>query len=293
MMNRTWGDRLFAGANYTLLALIALVTIYPFLNLLAVSLNDSLDAVRGGIYLLPRKFSLDNYQAIFDREGLATAAALSVMRTVLGALFGVLGTAMIAYALSRKEFMLRKPLNVLLVFTLFVNAGLLPTYLLIRDLGLMNHFAVYLLPLLISAYNVIIVRSYFESLPEGLIESAKLDGAGDFQILFRIVMPVSTPVIATITLFIAVLHWNSWFDNYLYTSRNDDLNLLQFELMKILQASTTSQMDRAGNAAAAIDINPESIRAAMTMIVTVPILLVYPFLQRYFVKGIMVASMKE
>jgi len=283
----------FSCINYTALTLIAAATLYPFWNLLAISLNDSLDAVRGGIYLVPREFTLANYAAVFEREGLLQAALLSVARTIAGAALGVLGTAMIAYALSRTDFVLRRPLNVLLIFTLFVNAGLLPTYLLIRDLGLMNTFAVYLLPLLISAYNVIIMRSYFESLPDGLTESAKIDGANDFQTLFRIILPVSAPVVATITLFIAVVHWNAWFDNYLYTSRTPELNLLQFELMKILQASANSQMDRAGNAAAAIDINPESIRAAMTMIVTVPILLVYPFLQRYFVKGIMVASMKE
>ncbi|CAM4350828.1 putative aldouronate transport system permease protein [Paenibacillus endophyticus] len=294
MKGTTWGDRLFDGFNYTLLAILGFITIYPFINLFAISLNDALDSLRGGIYFLPRKFSLLNYQIIFEQGDLLRATIMSVTRTVVGTVCGVLATVMVSYTLSRKEFVLRKPLNLILVFTLFINAGLLPSYMLIVNLNLMNNFAVYILPLLISAYNIIIVRSYFEQIPDGMVESAKIDGASDYQILFRVIIPVSMPVIATITLFIAVMHWNSWFDNYLYTSGNKELNLLQLELMKILLTSVNEVANSSNPTNSdALKTNPDAIRAAMTIIVTMPILFVYPFLQRYFVKGIMVASMKE
>ncbi|MFC4099001.1 carbohydrate ABC transporter permease [Paenibacillus xanthanilyticus] len=289
-----WPDVVFSGLNYVVLLGFGLLTLYPFVNLLAISLNDGLDSLRGGIYLIPRQFTLYNYVSIFQNDGLLKAAGMSVARTLLGTLLGVLGTAMVAYSLSRRDFVLRKPLNVIIVFTMFVNAGLLPFYLLIRDLGLMNQFWVYILPGLISAYNVIIIRSYFESLPDGIVESARMDGASEFQTLFRIVLPVSMPVVATVSLFIAVGHWNAWFDNYLYTSSNENLDVLQFELMKILQTTQGQVVNGNNGAAAAVKgMDPDATRAAMTMIVSLPILCVYPFLQKYFVKGIMVASMKE
>ncbi|TLS52593.1 carbohydrate ABC transporter permease [Paenibacillus antri] len=289
------GDAALSTILYTGLTLFSLFTLYPFINILAVSLNDKIDTIRGGIYLWPRVWSTQNYAEIFANPHLFGAFLMSVLRTVVGTALGILCTALFAYALSTKEFMYRKLLNGMLVVTLYVNGGLIPTYLLIKNLELMNTFWVYILPLLVSGFYIIIMRSYFETLPEGLIESAKIDGAGHFQTLFRIVMPVSLPVLATITLFVAVLHWNSWFDNFLYTSREQNLSLLQYELMKIL----LSAMNQSAGQQAHIDestiniANPQSVRSAMTIIVTVPILLVYPFLQRYFVKGMTVGAMKE
>jgi len=289
------GDASLSVALYSGLLLFSLFTLYPFLNILAVSLNDKIDTIRGGIYLWPRVWSMQNYTEIFANPNLLGAFLMSVLRTVVGTVLGILCTALFAYALSAKEFMYRKLFNGMLVVTLYVNGGLIPTYLLIKNLELMNTFWVYILPLLISGFYVIIMRSYFESLPDGLIESAKIDGAGHFQTLFRIVIPVSLPVLATITLFVAVLHWNSWFDNYLYASREQSLSLLQYELMKILlSAMNQSATQQAHISENTVNIvNPQSVRAAMTIIVTVPILLVYPFLQRYFVKGMTVGAMKE
>ncbi|MBP3965556.1 carbohydrate ABC transporter permease [Paenibacillus lignilyticus] len=292
--NQAWGALAFNTFNYTLLLLIGMATLFPFLNLIAVSLNDPLDSLKGGITLLPREWTLMNYRAILSDDALAWSAVRSVIRTLLGTVLGVTGTVMIAYTLSRKQFIFRKAFNVILVITLYVNGGLIPTYLLIKNLGLMNHFAVYIIPGLIGVFNVIIIRSYFDQLPEGLVESAHIDGATDFQTLFRIVVPISLPVISTITLFIAVGHWNSWFDNNLYASRNPDLSLLQFELQKILLQSV-SQVANANEHVdgKAIQSNPDTIRAALTIVVTMPILLVYPFLQRYFVKGVTLAAIKE
>lgn len=277
------------------LALFGAMTLYPFLNLLAVSFNDPLDTIRGGIYLLPRIWSTDNYEIIFSNDRLLGAFLLSIVRTVSGTALGILCTAMFAYALSLREFMLRKWFNGLLVFTMYVNGGLIPTYLLIKNLHLINHFAVYLLPLLVNAFFIIIMRSYFETLPSGLIESAKIDGAGHFQTLFRILLPVSLPVLATITLFVAVMHWNSWFDNYLYASRAEHLSLLQYELMKVLLSAmnqSVSSQAHVGESTVNV-VSPQAIRAAMTIVVTVPILVVYPFLQRYFIQGMTVGAMKE
>ncbi|CAI6078248.1 carbohydrate ABC transporter permease [Cohnella sp. JJ-181] len=293
-MNRTRGDYAFNSLNYVVLTLLGFATVFPFLNLLAISLNDTLDTMRGGIYFFPRKWTLLNYEIIFRENGLLMAGVRSVIRTVLGTALGLFCTTLLAYALSRREFFLRKQLNVVLVLTMYINGGLIPTYLLIRNLHLMNNFAVYILPLLISVYNVIIMRSYFEQLPDGITESAKIDGATDFQVLFRIVLQISLPVLSTIALFIAVMHWNSWFDNYLYASRNQNLSLLQYTLQKVLIQSANEIVSDNGHAnVQAIRNNPESIRAAITMVVTLPILFVYPFLQKYFVKGITIGAMKE
>jgi len=293
--SRRVGDYVFSVLNYTFLILLSAATLFPFINLLAISLNDPLDTVKGGIYLWPREFTFSNYFYTFNNEKLFGAALRSVLRTVVGSILGVLTTAFIAYALSRKEFMLRKSMNLFLVFTLYLNAGLIPVYLLIKEIGLMNTFAVYILPTLVSAYNIMIMRSYFEQLPEGVIESSKIDGANEFQTLFRIVMPMSMPVVATITLFVAVMHWNSWFDNYLYTSRDANLSLLQFELQKILMSSINQVFAKGDSSSVrqALGASPQSIRSAITIVVTLPILFVYPFLQRYFVKGITIASIKE
>ncbi|MFK7694367.1 carbohydrate ABC transporter permease [Paenibacillus sp. HJGM_3] len=203
-------------------------------------------------------------------------------------------TTMVAYALSRRNFVLRKTINTILVVSIYINGGIIPYYLLISNLHLMNTFFVYILPTLISAFNVIIVRSYIEQLPDGLIESAQIDGATDFQVLFRIIVFVSLPVLATITLFIAVQQWNAWFDNYLFNNSNR-LTTLQFQLQKILTQSIEGmKAEASGNIDEQLlkTISPQSIRAALIIIVTVPILFVYPFMQRYFIKGFTLGSIK-
>lgn len=292
---RSYGDISFSVINGTFLLLLGIVTLYPFLNLLAISFNDPLDTIKGQVTLWPHHFTLNNYKIVFQNDALYSAVLMSVARTVIGTTLSVLCTTMLAYTLSRKEYFLRKPINMIIVISMYVNGGLIPGYLLIKSLGLTNTFFVYIIPGLVGVFNVIIVRSYFDQLPEGLIESARIDGASDFAILFKIIIPVSLPVLATITLFIAVGHWNSWFDNYLYNTR-ENLNVLQYELMKILTQSTAQV---SSEAAGYIDpdalavTTPQSIRATMTIVATFPILLVYPFLQKYFIKGMTVGAMKE
>ena len=272
---------------------IVVITLYPFLNVLAISLNDATDTVKGGLHIWPRKFTLKNYQEIFSGSSkLPMAFVNSVLRTVIGTVTGVLATTMLAYTLSRRDFIFNKFVTILFIVTMYVSGGLIPEYLVIRKLGLVNNFAVYILPTLISAFNVIVVRAFMDGLPEALYESAAIDGANDWTIFRKIVFPLSLPVIATVALFIAVGQWNSWFDTYIYARTNDSLTTLQYELKKIMD-----------NAAATVDIhnpnlqqarsNPESIKMAITIVATVPILMVYPFIQKYFVSGMTLGAVKS
>jgi len=277
------------------MAIIAIVTIYPFLNVLAISLNDAVDTVKGGIYIWPREFTLQNYKEIFEGSSkLPTGLLISVLRTVIGTLTGVLASAMVAFVISRREFVFNKFVTILFILTMYISGGLIPEYMLIKNLGLINNFAVYILPGLISAFNVIVIRSFIDGLPPALNESAMIDGANDFIVFTKIILPLCLPVIATVALFIAVGQWNSWFDTYLYARSNDGLTTLQYELMKVMgNASASSKVDPNNPVLKASNVNPESIKMAITMIATGPILLVYPFVQKYFVTGMTLGAVKS
>ncbi|TPE71011.1 carbohydrate ABC transporter permease [Halalkalibacterium halodurans] len=297
-MTGKWGDRLFDWCNYLFLTMVLLVTLYPFLNVLAISLNDSVDTVRGGIYIWPREFTLENYRVIFEYDHLVTGFINSVLRTVIGTVLGVLSSAMVAFTLSRGDFQGRKFVSTIIVLTLYFSGGLIPGYMLIRELNLINTFWVYVLPGMVNAFHIIIVRSFMDGLPYSLQESAKIDGANDFTIFWRIILPLCTPVLATIALFVAVSQWNAWFDTYLYNSSNPNLTTLQYELMKILQNTTMSASDaNAFRGTSGEDhsrtVSPESIKMAISMITIIPILLVYPFVQRFFVKGMTLGAVKS
>lgn len=294
--NASLSDRIFDGLNYLVMAVVVIVTLYPFLNVLAISLNDSTDTVRGGIYLWPRSLSFANFKAVLTFDGLLVGLKISILRTIVGTLVGIMSAALIAFTLSRRDFQGRKFVSVFLALTMYFSGGLIPVYILMRDLGLMNTFAVYILPGLVSAFNVFVIRSFMDSLPPELQESAKLDGANDFTIFWRIILPLCKPVLATIALFLAVGQWNSWFDTYLYNGSSVHLTTLQFELMKVLQSTTagtnqdahSQSMNQLMNT-----VSPESVKMAITIIVTVPIVAIYPFLQRYFVKGMTLGAVKS
>lgn len=289
-------DRVFDIANFTIMALVMIVTLYPFLNVLAISLNDSVDTVRGGIYIWPREFTLDNYVQIFKYDGLVTGAKNTILRTLAGTFLGLLSGTMLGYVLSRVDFQGRRFMSTFLALTMYFSGGMIPVFILIRDLNMMNSFLVYIIPGMVSAFNVFVIRSFIDSLPYSLQESAKLDGANDFTIYYKIILPLCKPVLATIALFLAVGQWNSWLDTYLYNGNAPHLTTLQFELMKVLQSTQgqTSGMMTGQNMAEIVkQVSPESIKMAITIVVTVPILLVYPFLQRYFVKGMTLGAVKS
>ncbi|WP_376745678.1 carbohydrate ABC transporter permease [Paenibacillus sedimenti] len=293
-MKRNYTELAFDVLLYIIMILVTIATLYPFLNVLAISLNDSVDTVKGGIYIWPREFTLQNYKTIFRYPGLITGFQNSVLRTVIGSVLGVLSASMVAYVLARKDFQARRPMSVMFAMTLYFSGGLVPVYMLMRNLHLINTFWIYILPGLLGVWYVFVIRSYMDGLPYELQESAKIDGANDFMIFWKIILPLCKPVLATIALFIAVGHWNSWFDTLLYNSTNEKLTTLQYELNKVLLSTQSGNEAHNPNASQSIaKVSPESIKMSITMVVTLPILLVYPFLQKYFVKGITLGAVKS
>ncbi|MEK5254714.1 carbohydrate ABC transporter permease [Paenibacillus sp. FSL F4-0125] len=291
----SWSDRIFDLVVYVAITVVTIVTLYPFLNVLAISFNDSTDSIKGGITIYPRVFTFKNYETIFAYSGLMTGLKISILRTVIGTILGLISASMLAFTLSRVDFQARKFVSTFLALTMYVSGGLIPGYILIKDLHMIGTFGVYVLPGLVSAFNVFIIRSFIDGLPYALQESAKLDGANDFTIYWRVILPLTKPALATIALFIAVGQWNSWIDTYLYNGSKDALTTLQFELMKVIQSTTTNADNFRGRNMTEVmaQISPESVKMAITIVVTVPILIVYPFLQRYFVKGMTLGSVKS
>ena len=287
-------DKVFVACNTIFLVLFVIITLYPVLNTVAISFNDGIDAVRGGIHLWPRIFTLSNYKTVLNQQNIITGAVVSVARTVLGTIFSLATNALLAYVISRKRFLFRSQLSLFWVITMYVNGGMIPTLILYRNLNLTNTFWVYIIPGMISAFNVLVLRTYMEGLPSALEESAMIDGANDFTIFTRIISPLCKPVYATVALFVAVGHWNSWFDAMLYNRMNAQYTTLQYELMKLLSSvmQQSGSATTGGNTAAAA-VTPVTVRAAATVVTMLPIILLYPFLQRYFVSGMTIGSVKE
>ncbi|UOE43417.1 carbohydrate ABC transporter permease [Agromyces larvae] len=289
---------IFTTLNTSLLLLLSAVMLYPLLNTLAISLNDGMDAVKGGIGIWPRVFSLQNYDVVLNMHSIYQAFFMSVLKTVVVVVTNLFFTSMLAYALSRNEFIFRKPITVIFVLTLYFDAGLIPNYLLIKDLGMLNTFHAYWVPVIISAFNLIILRTYMKTIPEEVIESARIDGAGEFRIWWQIVMPLCKPTLAVVGLFVAVGSWNSWIDTLLYNSGEQWLSTLQYELQKLLSSSMNAGVNSGSASNAATVANggqvttPIALRSAITMVAAVPILLVYPFLQKHFVSGLTIGSVK-
>lgn len=290
------GSKIFTVLNTLFMIAFVVITLYPVLNTVAVSFNDGVDAVRGGIYLWPRKFAIKNYQTVFAMENLITGAKITVARTVIGTALAVVVNALLAFVVSRKRFLFRSQLSLFWVVTMYVNGGMIPIFLLYRNLGLTGTFWVYVVPGAVSAWNMLVMRTYMQGLPDSLEESAQLDGAGYMTIFARIVSPLCKPVYATVVLFVAVGQWNSWFDAMIYNRLKTQYTTLQYELMKLLssvmqQSGSASAASERGAAAAAI--TPLTIRSAATVVTIVPIICLYPFLQRYFVTGLTIGGVKE
>lgn len=288
-------SKIFDVLNYLFMLLLMVAMIYPFWNTFAVSLNDALDSIKGGIYLFPRKFTLYNYATMFSRGTLLDAAFISVSKTLIVTILNVFLSSLAAYVLSRKKFVFRKFMTIFLVLTMYVNAGLIPQFFLFQRLGLINKYWVYIVPNLIGAFNVIVIRTFMNGLPESLAESARIDGAGEFRTFVQIIMPLCKPVLATVALWVAVGTWNSWFDTFIFASRYQKLSTLQYEMMKLLSSSMiqsgTVIPGLVGQTQSRV-VTPTAIRAAMTIIAALPIIFVYPFLQKYFVQGLHLGSVK-
>lgn len=311
-MTRRFGGKLYLSASgflaevgfsvykAAILTAIVLVTLYPFWNTLVISFNQAIDTTRGGIYLWPRIWTFQNYKSIWVTANIPNALFISVARAVCSTILNLFLTTMLAYALSRREFPLRRPFTLIVLLSMYVNAGLFPNYFLIRSLRLNGTFWVYVVPSMISAFNFIVIRTFLKTIPESIFESARIDGTSDFRIFLSFALPLSKPVLATVALFVAVGAWNAWFDTLLYNSNKPQLFTLQYQLMALLQQSmnqskSAADINSSGMAANIIasTVTPISIRAAGTIFATAPILMVYPFLQKYFVVGLNVGSIKE
>ncbi|TLS50776.1 carbohydrate ABC transporter permease [Paenibacillus antri] len=297
MIRLGFGDRLMVITIYILLSILAFTTFYPFWNAAVISLNVGSDTAMGGVTFWPRAFTLENYAIVFNDARLLNGFWISILRTVVGTVGSIIVTAIFAYGLSRNDLMGRKFYMILCIVTMYFSGGLIPSFLLIRELGMMNSFWVFIIPSLVSVWNMIIFRTFFKELPAGLEESAKIDGCGNWGTLFRIVLPLSGPVIATLGLFTAVYHWNDWFLPSIYIS-NEHLLPIQTMLKQILNSNIVSeqvsQLDSAaqGQLAKMQTVTSKSLSMATMMVATLPIIMVYPFVQKYFVKGVLVGSLK-
>ena len=293
MKKKSLGDQIFVICNTIFMVAFVVITLYPVLNTLAISFNDGIDTVRGGIHLIPRKFTLQNYYTVLHKQNMLTGAYITVLRTVVGTLLALVTNALLAFIVSRKRFLFKSQLSLFWVITMYVNGGLIPVFLLYKNLHLTGTFWVYVVPGAVSAFNMLVLRTYMVGLPDSLEESAQLDGAGYMTIFVKIISPLCKPVYATVALFVAVGQWNSWFDAMLYNRMSDKYTTLQYELMKLL----SSVMQQSGSADSmrnsANSITPASIRAAATIATMLPIVCLYPFLQRYFVTGLTIGGVKE
>lgn len=286
-------SRMFDTVNVLFIVVFSFVMLYPFINQLAISFNDGADLARGGVYFVPRKFTWENYRFMLASTNLTHSAMLSVLRVAVGTLTCLLCTGLLSYVVTVQSFSGRRFMRMVFLITMYFGGGLIPFYLLIVSLKMLESFTVYWLPALVSPYYMLIMASYMQNLPDSLNESARLDGASELGIFFRIVVPISLPVFASIAIFCAVGHWNSWFDSLLYnpSGKYDTMQVILRKLL--LQVEMLSKLHSEQEASQKYrSLTPETVRAATTMIVTIPIICVYPFLQKYFVTGITLGAVK-
>ncbi|MDF2985910.1 MAG: sugar transporter permease [Eubacterium sp.] len=285
--------RLFDIFNIVFMMAFCFFVIYPFYNQLIISFNDGTDAMRGGLYFFPRKISLDAYHWLIQNPKMLKGALISILRVVVGTCTCLFATGLLAYIVTLRDFSGRKFIRVLFVITMYFSGGLIPTYLLISNLGLTNSFNVYWIPGLVNAYYMLLIASYIQNLPESMIEAPRIDGCSELRIYIQIIIPISLPVFAAVAVYLAVQHWNAWFDVMIYnpSGKWDTLQiylrrlLLEMDMVQNLQNEMLIQ-SRFKN------LRPLTFRAATTVVVTVPILLVYPFLQKYFIGGITIGAVK-
>lgn len=284
---------LFDIVNTLFMLFICFICIYPIWYVLVNSFNDANDALLGGIYWWPRKFSVANYMKVFQDSRVLQAFKITIGKTLLGTSCNVFFTALVAYPLSKSNLIGRKYYMALGTITMFFSGGLIPTFILYKNMTLINNFWVYVIPAAFNFFNLIIFCNFFNEIPSALEESAKIDGANDWTIFIRIILPLSKPVLATIALFAGVGQWNDYFGGLMYMTNRTDLEPIQTYLYRLVAQVQSSQMAMAASNITASDTTSTSIKLAAMVITTLPICCVYPFLQKYFVSGIMIGAVKE
>ncbi|MFP4378456.1 MAG: carbohydrate ABC transporter permease [Spirochaetales bacterium] len=287
-------DVIIDSLVYLFSIVVIIATVYPFFYVIVISFNEGIDTARGGIYFWPRSFTIENYQTVFSDDAWVNAFIISVLRTVIGTILGVALTSIVAYALSHDTLRFRKLYFLALIVSMYFDGGIIPYYIILRSLGLLNTFAVYVVPPMLNGFLVLVMVAFFRELPSSLEESARIDGANDLLIFVRLVVPLSKPVFATVSLFIGVFQWNSWLDSVFFVQRSD-LRPLSYLMMEIINrsriTSMLSEMDVA-MAATATQVTTISIQMTTIVVTVVPIVLVYPFLQKHFVKGVLIGAVK-
>lgn len=295
MKKASYGDLAFNIFNTVFMIFLVVITLFPFWACLVGSFSDSHEYTRGGVYLWPKGFNLYNYKVVFMDKTIFNAYLITILRTVIGTITSLLFTSMVSYGMSRKNLKGRKLYMNYMLVTMFFGGGLIPYYVVLKQLRLIDNFLVYIIPLLFSVWNMLIFIAHFRTIPEVILESARIDGVNEYGIFLFFILPLSKQVLAAIALFTAVSHWNSFYDSLVFTTSNE-LQTIQLFLYRIM--SNTSEA--AGMArAAAMAVPPgvrkpssETIKLATMMVTTVPIIISYPFLQKYFIKGVMIGSVK-
>lgn len=294
MKKRKLSDICIKAFVFVFLFLLCVVCLYPFLNQLAISFNEGRDSAQGGITIFPRKPTLENYKTLFNDPGYVGAAVITISRSIIATVLHILVIFSAAYALTRKGLRGRKLITTILALPMYLQAGLIPMYILYRNLGLINNYWVYILPFCFSFYNMVIVRSFIQEIPEALEESALIDGANEIKILFKVILPLSFPVLATIALWSLVGQWNDW-TTTLYYVTNKELYPLQYVMMRVIkqgeQIRNQAYLEGTG-VDLSVKTTSESVKAAMIIATSAPIIAVYPFLQKYFVKGVTIGAVK-
>ncbi|HIU74889.1 MAG TPA: carbohydrate ABC transporter permease [Candidatus Pelethocola excrementipullorum] len=282
--------------NTFIFIFLALICAFPFYYIFINTISGNDLVAKGAITFIPKDIHLNNYLEVFKIQGLFPAFFVSVARTIIGTAFSVIAASFLGYAMTKKEYWNRKFWYRFIIVTMYLNAGIIPAYINMKNLGLLNNFWVYVLPALASPFNVILAKTYIESIPDSLEESAELDGAGYLKRFFYVVFPLSKPIIATVAIFSAVQQWNSFMDTVMYMTKNN-FYTLQYILYKYLnEVNTLAQMMQQNATSitnsAQLTLTPASIRFTITAVTVLPILLVYPFFQRYIVKGVMIGAVK-
>ncbi|WP_040952255.1 carbohydrate ABC transporter permease [Gorillibacterium massiliense] len=292
------GEKIGQFVIVILLALTCLSVLYPFLYMLAISLNDGVDAAKGGVYLWPRRLTFINYEIVLGNQVIRHSYLITIGRTVLGTVGGLFVTLLVSFGLSYRGLPFRTGILSYILLTMLFNGGLIPFYIQLNDLGLINSFWVYIFPGLFSVWNMFVMLKFIQGIPEALVESAELDGASPVRVLFQIIVPLSKPMLAALGLFTAVGHWNDWFAGAFYVTKQNLIPVQTF-LQQLLSASDLSSVLGSNNNQEALarssqlkNITLMSIKMAVVMVSALPILCVYPFLQKYFVKGVLIGSVK-
>lgn len=287
-------DRIFNIGNVIFMLMLIVVTLYPFWYSIIGSFNTGSDYAKGGVFLWTRDFTFSNYQALFSDSALIRAFGITIARTVIGTITHIVFTAIFAYAFSRPNLKYKNVYGTIGLMSMYLSGGLIPFFILINALGLYNNFLIYIIPTLFSFWNVILFRSYFAELPDALIESAKIDGAGEYRIFFTMIIPLSKPVIAAIALFTAVGHWNAYYDSMVYTL-GSDLQTVQLYILKLIQ-STEAGLLLANMSSSSVvshsSVTTTTLQLAAMVAASLPIIVIYPFVQKFFIKGMLIGSVK-